>query len=147
MSQIAVGDRVLCTHTERLMGNRFDISVYATDQQTGAAHIVAAVAEIKRIEALLTTFSDNSETAKINHNAGIKPIEVSSEMFGLITRASKISAMTQGAFDLTYGSLDKRFWNFDTQMTALPDPVVAQQSVHLINWQNLVMDAENQPFS
>jgi thiamine biosynthesis lipoprotein len=51
--------------------------------------------------------------------------------------------LTQGAFDLSYGSLDKRFWNFDTQMTQLPDRETAQKSVALINYQNIILNKSN----
>src|SRR6185436_16442167 len=51
--------------------------------------------------------------------------------------------LTQGAFDITYGSADKRFWNFDTSMTSLPDPAEARQGVRLINFRNVELDAAN----
>lgn len=126
--------------TVRLMGNRFEFTVVSPDATTAEAHLDAAVAEIQRIEALLTTFSDTSQTARINRNAGLAPVQVAPEVFQLIERACRLSALTQGAFDLTYGGLDTRLWNFDTSMTALPDPQTALASVRLINWQNIVLD-------
>jgi FAD:protein FMN transferase len=128
----------------KLMGNRFEISVVADNEAWAKTCIDAAVAEISRIEALLTTFRDDSQTNQINAQAGIAPVKVDKEVFDLIKRALRISELTQGAFDLTYGSIDKRFWNFDTQMTALPEPSVAQQSIRLINYKNVILDAENQ---
>lgn len=123
-----------------LMGNQFEISVVSTEKKWAQHCIKLAVGEIKRIEALLTTFNDCSETNKINQNAGISPVNVSDETFQLIERAQKISAITQGAFDLSYGSVDKKLWNFDTTMKRLPDPQVALERVRLINYQNIVLD-------
>ena len=40
--------------------------------------------------------------------------------------------ITEGTFDITYGSIDKRFWNFDTKMTSLPDENLAKKSIALI---------------
>jgi thiamine biosynthesis lipoprotein len=34
-------------------------------------------------------------------------------MFELIQRSKRISDITQGAFDISYGSIDKKLWNFD----------------------------------
>ncbi len=102
--------------------------------------IDAAISEIRRIEALLTTFSDNSQTQLINSNAGIAPVKVDKEVYDLIARSTRISDLTQGAFDITYGSIDKSLWNFDTTMTALPDPVVAKKMVRLINYRNIVLN-------
>src|SRR5215469_13039940 len=105
----------------KLMGNRFEISVVAEDAGWAYERIDAAVEEIRRIERLLTTFDEGSETSLINRNAGILPVEVSPETFQLIERSIRISRITQGAFDITYGSIDKRLWNFDETMTSLPD--------------------------
>jgi thiamine biosynthesis lipoprotein len=124
----------------KLMGNRFEISVLADDEQRANACIDAAVSEIQRIEALLTTFNDGSQTNLINRNAGIAPVKVDKEVFNLIDRSFHISELTQGAFDITYGSIDKRLWNFDTTMTALPSRDILKQSVRLINYRNVILD-------
>ncbi|MBO0938799.1 FAD:protein FMN transferase [Fibrella sp. HMF5335] len=122
----------------RLMGNRFEISVVTTSDSAWAeARIDAAVAEISRIERLLTTFDEGSETARINARAGIGPVVVSAEVYALIERSLRLSALTQGAFDITYGGIDKRLWNFDSQLTALPDAQTARQLVRLINYRNV----------
>lgn len=122
------------------MGNSFVITVAADDEDEASGYIDAAVAEIQRIEKLLTTFSDGSETNLINRNAGVKPVTVGREVFELIKRSVKISDLTQGAFDITYGSADKRFWNFDLNMKQLPDKELLKQSVRLIDYHNVVLD-------
>ena len=124
----------------RLMGNRFEISAVSEDETWAQARIDEAIAEIQRIEALFTTFNDNSQTNRINANAGISPVKVDREVFELVKRSLRISEVTQGAFDITYGSIDKSLWNFDTQMTALPDPKTARQMVRLINYRNVILD-------
>jgi len=124
------------------MGNSFELSAVATDEQWANEKIDAGISEIQRIEKLLTTFNDNSETNIINANAGIKPVTVSRETFNLIKRSLRISSLTQGAFDISYGSVDKRLWNFDQQMTELPDKETAKKMVRLINYQNIILDDE-----
>ena len=124
----------------RLMGNRFEISAVSDDETWAQARIDEAVAEIQRIEALFTTFNDKSQTNLINANAGISPVKVNREVFELVKRSLRISEVTQGAFDITYGSIDKSLWNFDTQMTALPDPKTTRQMVRLINYRNVILD-------
>jgi len=125
------------------MGNRFTITVVDDDAQWAEQQIDAAIAEVSRIEKLLTTFSEDSQTNQINANAGIMPKKVDKEVFDIIQRSLRISALTDGAFDITYGSIDKRFWNFDKEMTSLPDAETAKESVRLINYRNVVLDAQN----
>nr|WP_294896981.1 FAD:protein FMN transferase [uncultured Pedobacter sp.] len=127
----------------KLMGNQFEISVVADDEAFANEKISDAVAEIKRIEQLLTTFKPDSQTNQINGNAGIAPVKVDAEVFYLIQRSIRISEISQGAFDITYGSLDKRFWNFDTEMDSLPDKETAKKSVELINYKNIILNADD----
>ena len=124
----------------RLMGNRFEISVVDDAEETANQHIDAAVEEIRRIEKLLTTFDTTSQTNQINQYAGEHPVKVDQEVFELIKRSKIISQLTQGAFDITYGSVDKRLWNFDQEMKALPDAETAARMVRLINYRNVIMD-------
>ncbi|MEP6676440.1 MAG: FAD:protein FMN transferase [Ferruginibacter sp.] len=124
----------------KLMGNRFEITVVSDDENSANADIQAAVDEIKRIEKLLTTFSADSQTNLINRNAGIAPVKVDKELFELLVRCKRISEITQGSFDVSYGSVDKSLWNFDSSMTSLPDEATAQQLVRLINYKNVLLD-------
>jgi len=127
----------------KLMGNRFELSVVAHNEKWANDRIDAGINEISRIEKLLTTFSDDSETNQINRNAGIQPVVVCRETLELIKRSIRISKVTQGAFDITYGSIDKRLWNFDQEMTALPDDTTARQMVRLINYRNITLNEED----
>jgi thiamine biosynthesis lipoprotein len=127
----------------RLMGNTFTITVVAANKGIAQRHIDTAVTEIRRIEKLLTTFSDDSQTSRINQNAGIAPVAVDREVFDLIERSIAISKITQGAFDITYGSIDKSLWNFDKGMTSLPTKEEALKRVHLINYNNIILDKAN----
>ena len=126
----------------KLMGNHFEFTVVSDNATWANEMIELGVAEIKRIEILLTTYNDDSETNLINNNAGIAPVKVSEEIISLIQRSLRISSVTQGAFDISYGSVDKSLWNFDTTMTSLPSKEVAKKSVRLINYKNIEIDQE-----
>ena len=127
----------------KLMGNRFEISVVGTEASWAEERIDAAVDEIRRIERLLTTYDESSETNLINRHAGLSPVRVSAETFQLIFRSQRISRLTQGAFDISYGSIDKRLWNFDATMTRLPDAATARRMVRLIDYRNILLDDAN----
>jgi thiamine biosynthesis lipoprotein len=128
----------------KLMGNQFEISVVANNYGEGAEWIDRAITHIQEIEYQLTTYSETSDTFRINEFAGRAPVTVHPETFALIERCTKISALTQGAFDISYGSVDKRLWNFDTSMHQLPDREIAKEMVRLINYRNIILDATQQ---
>lgn len=124
------------------MGSRFDITVVANDSNQGNKYIDTAVAEITRIEKLISSWDVNSQTSEINRNAGIKPVKVDSELFDLIQRAIGISVLTDGAFDISYASMD-RIWQFDGSMTEMPSEEEITASVSKVGFQNIILDKEN----
>jgi len=128
--------------TLKLMGSRFDITVVANDSVRGAQDIDLAVAEIARIEKLISSWDANSQTSEINKNAGIKPVKVSKELIDLIDRAISISRLTDGAFDITYASMDK-IWKFDGSMTEMPSEEVIKASIAKVGYKNILIDKEN----
>jgi thiamine biosynthesis lipoprotein len=136
-------ERTVFKKALKLMGNHFEISAVSDNETWANERIDAGIREIQRIEKLLTTFNEESETSLVNRYAGMAPVTVSRETFDLIERSLRISRVTQGSFDISYGSIDKRLWNFDTNMKALPDKETAKKMVRLINYRNIILDDEN----
>ncbi len=124
------------------MGSRFDITVVANDSVAANIHIDTAVAEISRIEKLISSWDANSQTSEINRNSGIRPVKVDAELFELIERSIKLSRLTDGAFDITYASMDK-IWKFDGSMTLMPSEKEINASVEKVGFQNIILDREN----
>jgi len=122
------------------MGNHFEISLVAEEEELANGWIQQGFNHIKEIEYLLTTYSETSDLYRINAAAGIEPVVVQKETFDIIERSLHISALTQGAFDISYGSVDKRLWNFDIHQNELPDPETAKKMVRLINYRNILLD-------
>ena len=125
------------------MGNQFEITVVDTYETVAKEHLEAAVLEIQRIENLLTTFREGSQTNQINQNAGMKPVKVDPEVFNLIERSLRISKITDGYFDISYGSIDRKFWNFDREMKELPDPEMIKEHLKLVNYHNILLNRED----
>ena len=128
--------------TLKLMGSRFDITVVAKDQVEADEYIDLAVSEITRIEQLISSWDSNSQTSEVNRNAGLRPVKVDAELFDLIQRAIGISKLTDGAFDVSYASMDK-IWKFDGSMTVMPSADSIKASVSKVGFQNIVLDKES----
>lgn len=125
--------------TTFLMGSTFDITVVAENQEEANGYIDMAIAEIKRIEERISSWDSNSETASVNANAGIRPVQVSAELFNIIERAIQISKLTDGAFDISYASMD-RIWKFDGSMLKIPDEESIKASVAKVGFRNIVLN-------
>ena len=127
--------------TVKLMGSRFDITMVASDSITANRYIDDAVAEIKRIETLISSWNPDSQTSLINKNSGIKPVVVDQELIDLILRAIQISKITNGAFDISYASVDK-VWRYDGTMTHKPIAEEISNSIAKIGYQNILVDKD-----
>ncbi len=127
----------------KLMGSRFDITVVTVNEELGYINIDEAAAEVKRIEKMISSWNPNSETSLINKNAGIRPVEVSFELFKLIERAKQISEITDGAFDISYASLD-HIWKFDGSMKYMPTGTEIKKSITKVGYHNIILNKDAQ---
>jgi len=114
-----------------LMGNKFEISVIGSDPVWAGERINSAIAEINRVEKLLSHFGEDSAVNTINRNAGIKPVKVSAEIYQLIERSLQISELTYGSFDVTYR----------TGETAADNGDMAIATYTTVNYKDVVLDA------
>lgn len=127
----------------KLMGSRFEITAVAQDKAKAWAAINAGIQEIERIEKLISSWDPNSQTSAINRSAGKEAVKVDKELFDLIFRAQKISNLTNGAFDISFASMDP-IWKFDGSMTQMPSDKIIKEAKANVNWENIELDMENQ---
>ena len=133
------------THKKKLymLGSPFEITVVAKDTIQGNEYIDLAVAEVKRIENLISDWIPTTQISQVNKNAGIKPVKVDTEVFDLVGRAIKVSQITSGAFDISYASMDK-IWKFDGSMKTMPTEEAIKKSVSKIGYKNIILDSKEQ---
>jgi thiamine biosynthesis lipoprotein len=101
------------------MGSSFEFIVVVPEDEAEDL-LEKCVKEVKRIEDVLTEFSENSETSKINQAAGIRSMRVPDEVFQLLKRCARLSHLTQGAFDIS-ASLLKKLYRFRGEALETPD--------------------------
>ncbi|MCR8557522.1 FAD:protein FMN transferase [Mucilaginibacter sp. BJC16-A38] len=138
VKSISHNNSIIFRRSLRLMGDQFEISVVGNNPSWADERIADAVAEINRVEKLLSAFSEDSAINTINRNAGIKPVKTNAEIFKLIDRALQISELTYGAFDITYLTADKDN-NSDNQNGG-----IAVKTAVKVSYKNVEIDAAAQ---
>ena len=126
-----------------LMGSDFEITIVEKNESQANYLLDLAIEEISRIEKLISSWNKSSQTSQINLNAGIRPIKVDKELFDLISRSLKVSGLSQGAFDISYASLDK-VWYFDKEMLKVPSEEEIKTSVSKVGFGNIILDKKKQ---
>ena len=124
------------------MGSRFEITVVAEDSIQANNYIDLAVGEISRIERLISSWDAASQTSEINRNAGLQPVKVDEELYNLINRCVEISRLTEGAFDISFASMDK-IWKFDGSMLEMPSETAVEVAISKVGFHNIILDPQN----
>jgi thiamine biosynthesis lipoprotein len=124
------------------MGGRFEITVVAEDSITAARNIDTIIAEIARIENLISDWKPESEVSMVNKNAGIRPVKVAPELLELTERAIEFSEITGGAFDISFAAMEK-IWRFDGSMTTMPSRSAVKKAVEKVGYKNIILNKDS----
>ncbi|WP_017259353.1 FAD:protein FMN transferase [Pedobacter arcticus] len=123
-----------------LMGSRFDITIVAETDLKAESYIDSVVAEMSRIEDLISDWKPTSQIAAVNRNAGIKAVKIDREVFELTKRSLYFSKLTDGAFDISYAAMDK-IWKFDGSMKVMPSSEEIKNAIAKVGYQNIELDS------
>ena len=123
--------------SEIAMDTVLTITVVAPTEGVAQAAIDAAMAEVRRLEALLNFWADDSEIAALYRNAGDRPVKVSPDTLAMIQAAMYVSEQTAGAFDPTVGPL-MRLWDF--RKMKMPTPTELSKRLGLVDYKAMKVD-------
>jgi thiamine biosynthesis lipoprotein len=128
------------TREAHLMGSHFTFTAVSSDDSLAWRALRAGLRETQRIDRLCSYWDSTSQVVRINRAAGVRPVVVDQEVYDLIARTLKISALSGGAFDISFASGDK-IYTFDKRAHAsLPDSTTVRHSVRRIGWQKIRLD-------
>ncbi|HSO35720.1 MAG TPA: FAD:protein FMN transferase [Labilithrix sp.] len=125
------------------MGTHLAFAAYTTPTVSAAktrAAFDAAVAEIRRVEAIMTTWRPDSEISRINAAAGKSAVVVGDETLQIIKDSIHTSEISGGTFDITFQTLHG-LWKFDEDLDPHP-PTEKDIKARLafVGFKNIVVD-------
>ena len=123
--------------TEAIMGTRVYVEVWADDAAKGDAAVEAVMADMRRIDELMSHYKPESQLSQINAHAAQEPVQVDPELFDLIKRSLYFSEITDGAFDITYASVG-HLYNFPEHVH--PSEAQIKAALPAVNYRNLLLD-------
>jgi thiamine biosynthesis lipoprotein len=123
--------------TEAIMGTRCYVELWAEDPVQGNDAIDAVMAELRRIDTLMSHYKPESQLSQINQYGNERPVEVDKELFDLIKLSTHYSQITEGAFDITYASVGY-LYNYPQHIH--PSEAQIRAALPAVNWRNMLLD-------
>jgi len=120
-----------------IMGTSVEITLSQAEPARAEEAMEAAFQEVERINVLMSHYRPDSEVSQITRFAGKKEVRVSPETLEVIERALYFSRLSEGAFDITIGSVF-RLWNF--REGKIPDDRSLRENLKRVDYRKIKVD-------
>lgn len=123
------------------MTTPLDLVFWEEDKQKAEVISKDVFKEFDRIEQQMSRYIESSELSRINRLAFMEAVVVSPSLFSVLNSAMNISRLSQGAFDITFGSVGF-FYDFRKKLKPNDDEI--QENLEYFHYQNVVLDSDKQ---
>lgn len=127
-----------------IMGTKVSVALWLDDEQKAGQAVAAVMAEMRRIDAHFSPYIETSELYRVNQlapKASAKaPLSISPELAMMIDKSLKYSALTEGAFDITFASL-ARYYDYRNKLS--PSAQQREELLPAINYRLIHLDTQN----
>jgi thiamine biosynthesis lipoprotein len=124
------------------MGGAFSVTLYSASHSNADTAAAAAMAELHRLDQLLSNYRSDSEWAEVNGSAAQHPTKVSQELFDLLSKCLEYSRQSEGAFDISVGPLVKA-WGFYNGSGHFANEVAIREALGRTGYANILLDPMN----
>ena len=111
-----------------------------SDNAESAAQLAAD--RITELEDILSVTNENSDVSILNNNTG-EPVEVDDDTFNVINTAIDVSAVTDGALDISVYPIVK-LWGFTTDEHKVPNQSDIDKELKKVDYTKIVIDKNSQ---
>lgn len=126
-----------------IMGTRISVELWHDETAIANECSEKVFTEMRRIEALMSSYKDDSELTYINNNAAIRAVEISDEMMHLIRQSIYFSEISQGAFDITYASIG---YAYDYRKRQQPSDASISEKLPAIDYHHIMISGNKVEF-
>jgi FAD:protein FMN transferase len=122
------------------MGTTFRVVLYARDQAAADRAFERAFERIAGLDETLSDYRESSELSRITREAVARPVRISDDLFDVLKAAETLSLQSDGAFDITIGSLS-RLWRRARRQIELPASSDVDAALAVTGYQLVTLDA------
>jgi len=121
------------------MGTRATVTIVTADSAGVAGIARDALATFHHVDSLMSNWTDQSEVARINHQANSRAISIDPEVANVIAFAQLVARQSDGAFDITIEPL-VRSWGFLGEGPRLPSQDEIDQALASVGYEKVELD-------
>jgi len=125
-----------------VMGTFARAVVIAEDSNTAKKCIETALAEIHKVDDLMSDYKSDSEISEVNRNGAKTAVHLSQSTYEVLQRSIEFSKLTRGAFDITVGPLVDLFHSAEKKQVA-PSKEQIAQAKSKVGFEKLKLDEQN----
>lgn len=124
------------------MGTIVSVTLYESDDDK----IDDIFRYIYSLDSMISRYNEKSYIAMINSNAGISPVTVPDEVYGLVKVSLEMAKETDGLFNPAIGPLSS-LWGFGTEDARVPSSDEIESVLPLLDWRKIKLsDDDNSVF-
>lgn len=127
------------TYRKQLLGTIIEITVMQERSHASDGAAEAAFNEIKRLEAVFSSYIHDSDISRISSNSGKGPVKVLPEVIEVVEKALYVARISGGAFDPTVGALAK-LWGFSGESGKAPEAKDVEALKRLVDFRMAAVD-------
>jgi len=128
--------------SDSCMGTTFTLLIDHDNASEAKKGAILAFKEAHRLNMVFSDYESESELSKLSKNSGSGKFHpVSIELMSVLSASQKLSAETNGCFDITIGPYS-RLWRIARFRKSLPSKEKLSSARNLVSYNNLVLDLE-----
>src|SRR3990172_9286219 len=124
-----------------LMGTLVTVTAEGSRRDVLEQGANAAYREMSRLSDMMNHYNPDSVVSAINRQAGVRPVTVPRELMEVLAMARRVSERSEGAFDITVGSL--KVWRFNPEKPGIPTPDEIRRALPLVNFRHVILNEKN----
>ncbi len=129
------------TEARPLMGTLVSMTVEGPRRDVLEQGANDAYREMSRLSDMMNHYNPDSVVSEINRQAGAQPVTVPRELMEVLAMARRVSERSEGAFDITVGSL--KVWRFNPEKPGIPTPDEIRRALPLVNFRHVILNEKN----
>lgn len=122
------------------MGTNIEVEVWAESETKAQKALNAVMAEMDRINLLMSPYVESSELSVLNREAYAKEVNVSKELYDLLQLSVEMGNMSNGAFDITFASVGF-LYNYQDQVR--PDEEQVESLLDAIDYRRIALNPDS----